>query len=82
MVKKETNTWKIIAIIFIILFCSLVLFITWGLYLNSQDEKKSYQCFYNICGDYADAEFRENVCYCYDYDTLGQLTVAKTQYMG
>jgi hypothetical protein len=82
MEDEKTNKWKIIAIVFIILFFCLVAFIIYGLYLNSQDEKKTYECWYNLCGEYADAEFSENICYCYEYDTLGQLIVAKTQYMG
>jgi hypothetical protein len=38
-------------------------------------------CYYDICSGYIDAWWEEGVCYCYDYDLLGQLEVAKTEYM-
>lgn len=78
---QKTNIWKTIAIIFIILFTLETSLIIWGTILISEDEKNLNECYYNICGDYADAYFSEDVCYCYDYDTNDELVVVKTNYM-
>lgn len=76
--------WKTIAIIILILFLIENLIIFYGYYKIIQDEKKEMKCWYDICSEFADAEYDYdlNVCYCYDYDMLGYLVINKTEYMG
>ena len=75
----EKKTWKALAIIFIIIFFLETILITWSIMLVSNEEAKAEECFYEICGDYLDAWIEGNVCYCYEYDVIGNLVVAKTQ---
>ena len=74
--------WKILAIILTIILLLENFLFGLGWYLTSQDEKKINECYWDICSGYVDADFLSNVCYCYDYDTLGSLVVAKTEFMG
>ena len=73
--------WKITAIIFIILFGLHLLLDVWMVYSVSVEEEKMNVCLYDICEYYPDAMYEDNVCYCHDYDMLGELIVAKTKYM-
>ena len=45
------------------------------------EEEKVYECYYDLCGEYADAAYTAPVCYCYSYDVLGELVVAETHYI-
>lgn len=74
--------WKPIAIIFIILFTLETLFVGWGVILAIEEEEKNYECLYDICDDYPQAYYDDPICYCYDYDVLGQLIVVDEEYMG
>lgn len=74
--------WKIIAIVFMVLFFSTWAFISWGLWLNNRDLKQQNICYWDICGDYPEAEIVDNVCHCYDYDLLGDYVHAKSTYLG
>lgn len=76
---KLTNRWKIIAILFIILFLVENLFIVWTYYVGLQEENKVIDCYYDICGDYPEAYYESDVCICYDYDVMGELVIAKTE---
>lgn len=76
---KEKH-WKTLAIIFMVLFLLENLFFGWSLYLVNQEEKNINDCYYNTCNEYPEATFEENVCTCYDYDLMGSLIVAKTEY--
>ncbi len=78
--NKKVNGWKVTAIIFIILFTLQALITIWGLFLISEDERKTNECYYDICEFYADAYYEEDVCYCYDYDN-DELVIARTKYM-
>ena len=71
--------WKIIAIIFICLFVSETAFMVWGLILVNQEEANINQCYYEICSEYPQAELEGDVCYCYDYDLLGDYVLVKTE---
>jgi len=77
----EKLGWKILAIVFMCLFA------TWvgiGIYVSIQDSAefdKMNICYYDICEEYADAGYSNNVCSCYDYDMLGYLNIEKTEYM-
>jgi len=79
--NKKTNKWKVVAIIFIILLALETLFVVWGVALVNEEERKTNECFYNICGDYEDAFFYEDVCSCYDYDNHHELVIVKSEYM-
>lgn len=78
---KMKNNWKSIAIIFIILFGLLLAYNLWAIGYVLSEEKKVNECFYDICEYYPDAEYDDNLCTCYDYDTFGDLIVAKQKYM-
>jgi hypothetical protein len=59
--------WKVLAIIFIILFILETSFIIWGINLATDEENRKSECAYNTCKDY-DAFFYEptsQICYCY-----------------
>jgi len=79
----DPNLWKTIAIIFIILFlietCAVIL----GYHMVVAEEKRIALCYYEICGEYVDAQYDPEmaVCYCYEQDVLGNLIVAKTKVM-
>lgn len=73
--------WKILAIVFIILFALETLYIGWSVSYVMKEERLTNDCFYNICADYPDAYYLEGVCTCYDYDMLGNLVPATTKYM-
>lgn len=47
----------------------------------TQEENKTLECYYEICEDYPDAIREGNLCYCYDYDLLGEKILAKTKVM-
>ncbi len=75
------TNWKVIAIIFIILFTLETTIFVWGWYLIAEEDRMMKECYYEICGDYADAEIFGDVCSCYEYDLIGNLQTAKTVYM-
>jgi len=77
----EKSTWKILAIIFITLFVAESTFMLWAYKLAIAEEEKELQCIYDVCGEYPYGEYYNNICICYDYDLLGQLIEAKTEYM-
>ncbi len=74
---KKTNGWKVTAIIFIILFTLQMSFMIWGVTLVLEEEKNTDECYYDICEDYINAYFEEDVCYCYNADN----EVVKTELM-
>jgi hypothetical protein len=76
------NKLKVTAIIFIILLFLLeTIYIVWSfLYYYSEQEKTSI-CYYDVCEDYPEVLYQDNICYCYDYDVIGNLQVVKTEYM-
>lgn len=64
-----------------VLFIVENIFLGWGYYLLIEEERSTNNCLWNICGEYIDASYDAGVCLCYDYDLLGDLVVAKTQYI-
>jgi len=82
-ILKMINKWRIIAIIFMILFILENLLIAYGVYLNISEENKIMECYYEICKDYPSADYDSdyNLCYCYDYDMMGGLVIAKEVWM-
>ena len=75
------NKWKVTAIIFIILFTLETLYFIWAIKYTLDEENKTLECYYEICEDYPDAWREGDLCYCYDYDVMGELTLAKTKVM-
>ncbi len=67
----EKNGWKILAIIFIVLFVLETGYFIWVLSYSSDYYGKESECAYNICEvgteheAYAYDEY-EQVCYCFD----------------
>ena len=79
--KNKEQKWKVIAIVFITLFIFQNLFIVFSFMSVSAEERQIKECFYEICEDYLDADLVDDICYCYDYDVLGELYVAKEKWM-
>lgn len=75
------NAWKITAIIFIILFLSETIFWVWMIKIGIEETAKDTECYWGVCEDYPQAERIGDVCYCYDYDVLGELQLADTEIM-
>lgn len=69
----ENSTWKILAIVFIILFILETLFFIWIIKLGSdvieeeaREEIKEDRCIYEICfGDYDYYTYKDGLCSCY-----------------
>ena len=79
--QESSSKWKVIALIFIILFILENLFFIWASLVVIKEEDKTKECYYDICGEYPDALYEEEVCYCYESDFFGDLIIAKTEYM-
>ena len=75
------NKWKVIAIIFIVLFLAETSFIVWASWLYMDEEQKTLECYYEICGDYPEAQYESNLCTCYDYDIIGNLEPVEYEVM-
>ena len=74
--------WKIIAVIFIVLFIVETSFVAWSIITVEIEEKKNKECLYDICSEYPEAIYQDGVCYCYTYDMYGELLLDKTKLMG
>lgn len=77
----EKTGWKIMAIIELVLLIVGIGFLWLSLHIANQEVEKQNICYYDLCGEYIDAWYSENICYCYEEDVLGTLVVAKSQYM-
>jgi|TARA_R100001530_G_scaffold34477_3_gene26929 hypothetical protein len=73
--------WKAIAIIFMILFTLETIYIAWAFWLYFDEVEKTNECYYNVCSEYPEAQLQDGVCFCYDYDLLGDYEVVKTEVM-
>ena len=81
--------WKIFGIILLVVFIMENAFLAWGYYLIVQEDKmyaeqeaKMNECYYEKCYDYPEADFKDNVCYCYDVNAEGtEYELADTTYM-
>lgn len=72
----EKSTWKIIAVIAIILVVAESCFIGWLFYIGQKELDNYNECVYETCKEYPYAEVSNGVCICYEYDILGQLQAA------
>lgn len=73
----KNNTWKTLAIIFIILFVLETAFIIWMISIGLKEINIESECIVNICGsDEYDAYYYdtyEEICYCYkDHEVTHQ----------
>ena len=73
--------WKLTAIIFMMLFILETAWIGFGLYLVLEEEEQFNTCYYEICEGYPQSWFYEDICYCYDYDTTGELQLVVEKWM-
>ncbi len=73
--------WKTIAVIFIVLFVLENTLIGLVMYSVEVKDRKTMKCYYDICEDYPDAEYLDGVCFCYDYDVVGNPIITKTKVM-
>ena len=77
-----SDTWKTIAIIFMILFILETAFLVWGIVLVKVEENQITSCYYEICKDYEDAQLLNGACICYEFDyNLNDYVVAKEEIM-
>ena len=79
--RKIWSGWKTVAIIFIVLFTIQTAIFVWGYMETKREAKLTNICYYNICEDYPEAiyEYDQGLCTCYDYDLMGNPTIAKTK---
>jgi len=49
--------------------------------LVANEEAKMEECYYDICNGYSEAWVDGNICYCYDYDVMGNLNIVDEKYM-
>jgi len=69
--RRRTNHWKTIAIIFIVLFVIETSFIVWMFSVGISMSNKENECAINICGDVEESvsyfyDEYEQICYCMD----------------
>lgn len=71
------NAWKVIAIIFIILFVLENILLIYGIYSLTQDENKEVLCYVEVCTDYDQYSYNtyNNVCTCYEKDLIVSQTI-------
>jgi len=77
----EKSTYKVLAIVLLVILILENLFIGWGIYLVAEEENQFNECAYETCAGSTDAWVEDNVCYCYDYDELGELVISSKTYM-
>ena len=73
--------WKVIAIIFIVLFTCETTFFIWSINLAMVERRNTNECYYEICSENYQAEYREGACICYNLDNFGNYVVNKTKIM-
>lgn len=64
----EKKTWKILAIIFMVLFALETAYFIWALSYTSDYYEKQSECAYNVCEGYEAYAYDESnkICYCYN----------------
>ena len=77
----EETFWKVSAIVFFILFVIILTYNIWAISLYLDEEGKIAECYYDICKDYGNAIYENNVCGCYEPDLMGGWAIAKETYM-
>ena len=77
----EKQGYKVLAVVVIIVWLFTVGLVWWIYNLGVQEYEQESECYYDLCNQYADAWLDNDVCFCYEYDMLGEAVVAKTTYM-
>jgi hypothetical protein len=77
--NKMNKIIQIILIVIAILFVIENIYLVSNLISYNNELKKTNFCYYSICEEYPDAYYEDGVCFCYDYDILGELIVSKTE---
>lgn len=62
----EKQVWKIIAIVFVCLFIFENIFIFYNLAIVVEQKQEMNECIYNICSEYDEGQYEDNVCTCYE----------------
>ena len=75
------NKWKIVAIIFIIIFILENLFFGVGMYLVEKEKQETDECYYNICSGYPQARYDVDLklCKCYFFSEEGDEIIDKSE---
>lgn len=77
-----SNGWKIVAIIFIILFLLETAFIIWAIDYSLKDEERMNVCYYEVCSGADDAYYENYLCSCLNWNVdSGSYETVKTKYM-
>jgi len=81
--KEKMNVWRLVAIIFIVLFVLETSFFILGAVIIAKEEEMYAICYYDVCEDYpqADLDLTTSLCGCYDYDLMDNPILVKTTYM-
>ena len=74
------NKWKVIAIIFICLFVGLLALNILSYVIVVNEEDAIYDCYYNTCEEYYDADYSYGLCTCYSLNEYGEYEVESTSY--
>ena len=77
----KPETWKVIAIIFIVLFTLEAGYVIWSFYYVARETNNLNVCYYDFCSETPEATYSNGICYCYDYDVIGNLVPVKTKVM-
>jgi hypothetical protein len=73
------TNWKIVAVVFIVLFVLETAYIVWAVSIYQQEQKNTAICYYDICEEYPDAAYGNGVCRCYKPNQYGVYSVVKTE---
>lgn len=73
MIQKSRNRWRVIAIIFIVLFLVQTAGAVWIVYQARQAVNDEYTCAVNICGGENEAyyfDYPNEICYCFENNEI------------
>lgn len=68
--------WKVLSIILIMILVLENVFIIYSINLVDKEKKDTLVCYYDVCKDYPQSTFVDNLCTCYEKDILGNFNPA------
>ena len=73
------NGWKIIAIVFIIIFLIETIFIYWAYTNGTKTLNNEYDCAWEVCDGYESYYYDgyDNMCYCFVGDEINKTELMK-----